>query len=374
MAVPTDPWHFPRPQLAQAYLQGFDLGLTAARGLFARRRMGKSEFLKHDLLPAALAAGYRAAYVNLWDDTDHPGQALASAIATAVQPIGLGRFWDELQTPIRKLKGGGKLPLGVEASLELDLAAREKAAVPAIQAALQAADKAGKRLLLVIDEAQVLAAPEHKAVAHSLRAGLDIRKPAVKVLFAGSSEAALRQMFSRAAAPFYNWAPLEPFPLLGREFVESMVLQLANVARQPLTLNDAMAAFVALRETPEFFRWYIERYLMYQQQGSAQALAHTLERLHDDTAYAKVWKELGRADRAVLLLAARGVQDLYSAHALVQLRELLAAPELTASTPRTSIRRLTGVKLQLMARVDHGAYRFEDPELKDWVANRKTVD
>ena len=113
----TDPWHFSRPDLAQAYLQGFDLGLTSARGLFARRRMGKSEFLKHDLLPAALRAGYLAAYVNLWDDTEHPGQALATAILLATQPTGLGKFWEDLNTPIRKLKGGGKLPLGLEGSL-----------------------------------------------------------------------------------------------------------------------------------------------------------------------------------------------------------------------------------------------------------------
>jgi hypothetical protein len=369
-----DPWHFPRPELAQSYLQGFDLGLTSARGLFARRRMGKSEFLKHDLLPAALRAGYLAAYTNLWDDTDHPGQALASAIALAIQPKGLGRFWQELNTPIRKLKGGARLPLGVEGSLELDLAEKEKAAVPAIQAALQAADKAKKRLLLVIDEAQVLAAPEHRGVAHSLRAGLDIRKPAIKVLFAGSSEAALREMFSRAAAPFYNWAPLEPFPMLGREFVEAMVRQLASVARHPMPLADALKAFTQLKETPEFFRWYIERYLMYQQQGCEQALEYTQARVHDDNSYAKVWKELGRPDRAVLLLASRGVQDLYSTQALTLLQELLAAPDLTASTPRTSIRRLTGPKLQLMARVDHGAYRFEDPEFQAWVAARRTVD
>jgi len=69
---------------------------------------------------------------------------------------------------------------------------------------LQSADKAKKRLLLVIDEAQVLAAPEHKSIAHALRAGLYMRKPGIKVLFAGSSEAALREMFSRAAAPFFN--------------------------------------------------------------------------------------------------------------------------------------------------------------------------
>jgi hypothetical protein len=61
-------------------------------------------------------------------------------------------------------------------------------------------------------------------------AGLDIRKPGIKVLFAGSSEAALREMFSRAAAPFYNWAPVEPFPLLGHEFVAATVKQLATVA------------------------------------------------------------------------------------------------------------------------------------------------
>jgi len=79
MSALTDPWHFPRPDLAQSYLRSFDLGLTSARGLFARRRMGKSEFLKHDLLPAAMHDGYLAAYTNLWDSTDHPGQAVATA-------------------------------------------------------------------------------------------------------------------------------------------------------------------------------------------------------------------------------------------------------------------------------------------------------
>jgi hypothetical protein len=374
MSAPYDPWHFARPGLAKAYLDGFDLGLTAARGLFARRRMGKSEFLKHDLVPAAVHDGYLAAYTNLWDATDHPGQALATAILLATRPKGLRKFWEDLNAPIRKLTGGGKLPLGIEGSLELELAEKEKVAVPAVQAALQAADKTKKRLLLVIDEAQVLAAPEHLKLAHALRAGLDIRKPGIKVLFAGSSEAALREMFSRAAAPFYNWAPVEPFPLLGREFVVATVKQLAKVAKHPLKLEDALKAYASLKETPEFFRWYIERYVMYQAQGSDQALAYTKARVHDGTSYAKSWKELNRGDRAVLLLAARGVQDLYGGAALKQLQQVLDSDEVTTNLPRASIRRLTGPKLQLMARFDHGAYRFEDPEFQTWVAARRTVD
>jgi hypothetical protein len=370
----ADPWHFARPELARSYLAGFDLGLTAARGLFARRRMGKSEFLKHDLLPAAVRAGYVAAYTNLWDATDHPGQALATAILLATRPKGLRKFWEDLNAPIAKLTGGAKLPLGIEGTVEVELADKEKLAIPAIQAALQAADKTKRRLLLVIDEAQVLAAPEHLKLAHALRAGLDIRKPAIKVLFAGSSEAALREMFSRASAPFYNWAPVEPFPLLGREFVAAMVRQLARVAKHPLKLEDALKAYAALKETPEFFRWYIERYVMYQSQGSEQALAYTKTRVHDDTSYAKSWKELSRPDRAVLLLAARGIQDLYGGAALKQLQQMLGSDDVTTNVPRASIRRLTGPKLQLMARVDHGAYRFEDPEFQTWVAARRTVD
>ena len=87
-----------------------------------------------------------------------------------------------------------------------------------------------------------------------------------------------------------------------------------------------------------------------------------------------MWKELNRADRAVLLLAAGGVQDLYGAAAQKQLQSQLGTAEVNASLPRTSIRRLTGPKLQLMARVDHGAYRFEDPEFQSWVAARRTID
>ena len=48
-----DPWHFARPKLAQQYLQTFRVGLISAQALFAPRRMGKSEFLEQDLIPAA---------------------------------------------------------------------------------------------------------------------------------------------------------------------------------------------------------------------------------------------------------------------------------------------------------------------------------
>jgi hypothetical protein len=161
----------------------------------------------------------------------------------------------------------------------------------------------------------------------------------------------------------YRWCPLRSCTISGAIRPELLA-----------GLDDALKAFAALRETPEFFRWYIERYLIYQHQGPAQALRYIQARIHDDTSYTKIWKELNRADRAILLLAARGVQDLYGVHALEQLKDLMGSPNVTVSAPRTSLRRLTSPKQQLLARVDHGAYRFEDPEFQARVSTRRSVD
>jgi hypothetical protein len=83
-AAESDPWHFPRPELADGYLNAFDMKLSSARGVFARRRMGKTEFLQQDLLPAARERGYLVAYTNLWDSRTAPDLALVSALVDAL--------------------------------------------------------------------------------------------------------------------------------------------------------------------------------------------------------------------------------------------------------------------------------------------------
>jgi hypothetical protein len=370
----ADPWHYPRPDLAERMLQAFGLGLASARGLFARRRMGKTVFLTVDLLPAARAAGYLAAYTNLWEDTPHPGQAIAGAVLAAVEPRGVQRIWKLLHTPVKSVKGSGKVAGLVDAGLEVSLDAREKVAVPALRQALQAADARRKPLLLVVDEAQVLARPEHAAFAHALRSGLDTRKERIKVVFAGSSETALRDMLGKPSAPFYNWAIVEPFELLGGEFVRALVRHANTLARRRLALADAEAAFEALNRTPQFLRWYLERYLLEQARGPAAALAHTRERIHDELGFARTWAALIAADRALLLLLARGRHDLHGAAALAHLGELLGLGEpAKVSVVQNALRRLCSARLGLLARLEHGRYRFESSEFEEWVRLRDAL-
>jgi hypothetical protein len=276
-----DRWHYARPRLAQQVLQTFELGLTAARGLFARRRMGKTEFLRKDLIPAAQAAGYVTAYVNLWTNRAAPGDAIVEAIALALEPhTGYEKLMAQLKRPVGKLKATATVA-GVAGTLEADLEKTPAITPGALSAVLQRLDKSDRPLLLMLDEAQVLARPANTDLAHALRAELDTRKDAVKVVFAGSSEATLRRMFAVASEPFYNWASLEPFDLLGREFVEAMVRRVNKITKYPLSLPSAQRAFKALDSTPELFRRYLEFYVIDPQAGSAAALRRAREQGDD---------------------------------------------------------------------------------------------
>ena len=99
-----DPWHFARPELARQYLQTFQVGLISAQALFAPRRMGKSEFLEKDLVPAAKKSGLLTAYLNLWDARENPRAALISVLARAVSPRGFAAVIKKLGIPLKKVK------------------------------------------------------------------------------------------------------------------------------------------------------------------------------------------------------------------------------------------------------------------------------
>lgn len=361
-----DPWHFARPDLAAAYLTAFDLKLSSARGLFARRRMGKTEFLRRDLSPAARERGYLVAYTNLWDDQDAPDAALISALRDALAPAGLAGVISKIRKPVAKIKASAKLGGVAEGSVEADLATSTDKAT-ALRDTLKILDGQKKTLLLIVDEAQVLARDSHSNFAHALRAALDIRKESIKVIFAGSSEHTLREMFAKSSEPFYNWAPLEPFPLLQQDFVAFTVDKLNSMARYPLTLAQGMQAFDELHRTPEFFKRFVERYMLYQTLGAESALEHTRASVFSDEHFARQWESLLPADRAILTMLARGESDMHSAAGLKRLSEKIGKPA-TKNTSSQALRRLQGSNA--VARLSFGEYRIEDEAFAEWIRRK----
>lgn len=370
-SAPPDPWHYPRPGLAARYLKAFEIGLTSARALFAKRRMGKSEFLEQDLIPAAREAGYATVYLNLWDARREPAPAFLAALTQALEPSSLGKLAKSLKRPIKRVKASAKVGGIAAGSVEAELSGAEiPGSTPRITELIRGFNRPGRRMLMILDEAQVLAESAHSDLTHSLRASLDGRKQNIKVVFAGSSEATLRRMFGRSTEPFYNWAPLEPFELLGDEFVRAMVAKVNRLSQFPLADKEALAAFEALKRTPEFFRRYLNRYLAYADLGAAAALEDTQAHIFNDANFITTWERLHPADREVLRLVASGVTDLFSETSRRRLGSALGVEQtVTKNVPQQSLRRLCDA--DLVFRMDYGDYRVQDDALGEWVRNRE---
>lgn len=369
MKKTSNNWHFARPLLAQTYLQLFDLGLTSARGLFARRRMGKTEFLKKDFIPAAVAHGYVVVYTNLWDLETDPATAIISEFSRAIQLNGFNNILSKIKLPIKKITASGKI-MGIgTGSLTAELSEDQKRTGTTLMQAMKAFDKTKIKMIIVIDEAQVLAYTENSHFAHALRSALDIRKDRIKVIFAGSSETTLRRMFGIPSEPFYNWAPLEPFELLGEDFVAAMVNQVNKISKFPLLLKNALFAFKELKNTPEFFRRYIEHYISNPMDGSDAALAATKNKVFNDESFKQQWDALLPADQAILFLITKGNSDLYSKMAMAQLGILLGIGDsANKNVIHNALRRLT--HKNIVTKIQYGVYQFEDEAFADWVMHR----
>lgn len=308
-------------------------------------------------------------YANLWDLEIDPATAIISELYKIIEPKGFDKVWSHLKLPINKIKASGKIPGVVETSVEAQLTNNKKVTSTLLMEAMQAFDKTNYQIILVIDEAQVLAYQENAHFAHALRSALDIRKDRIKVIFAGSSETTLRRMFGVSSEPFYNWAPLEPFELLGNAFVEAMVQQVNNISQHPLALHDALEAFSQLKNTPEFFRRYIEYYLMRPLDGTEAVLTATKNKVFNDSNFKQQWDALLAADQVVLTMIAKGVTDLYGKETLLQLGAALGIGDsVNKNTTLNALRRLASKNI--VTKMEYGIHQFEDEAFADWVRHK----
>ena len=145
-----------------------------------------------------------------------------------------------------------------------------------------------------------------------------------------------------------------------------MVEQVNSISRLRLSVTDALQAFEELNRTPEFFRRYVERYLVYPFEGSTAALKFTREHVFSDGNFRKQWDGLLPADREILLMLSEGIADLHSKAARERLGRVLGLARATdLNTPQHALRRLRGCNA--IVRLAHGEYRYEDEAFSEWV-------
>jgi hypothetical protein len=366
-------WHFARPELAEHYLRALDLGLISASALHAKRRMGKTEFLTQDLSPAARQHGYAVGYCNLWQEDQNPAAAIATAIVACASPRNLvGKVRARLKVPISTLKIAGKVGAMAEGSAEIGLRDSAESGLGTLRRAFAGFDRSRNKGLLLVDEAQVLADKAHRSLERALRAALDTRKEQLKVIFTGSSEDRLRTMFGAEDKAFYNWARVEPLPLLGAEFVRELTRRANVLTTVKLSAKDTSRAFEAFKGVPELFRRFLSQYLANAFDGVDSAIEKCKQTVYLEGGFAARWEKMLPADRLVLHAVAAGETDLHGARSLAKIGKALELGRPAhRSVPQNALRRLRD--RQVLIQSEAGVYRFEDETFGEWVRTERLV-
>lgn len=355
-------------------------------GLFltAPRRTGKSTFLREDLIPACVAAGWEPVYVDLWSDLSaDPGRLIESAI------VGVMREYEG--SVKRTLQDAGVQKLTVfkmEWNLEQPSRLPEGATLTdALNLLYQAC---GRMVVLIVDEAQqALETTTGMNAMFALKAARDflnqgLSTPGLRLVFTGSSRDKLAHLVLNRQQPFFG-AQITPFPLLGRDFVaaytDNINQKLATGNR--FDANDMMQAFELVGRRPEQLAAIVQRVAL--DMGEAPQLGELLKANAAEMResawgeYEAAFDPLTPVQKAVLISMARASHGSktfspYKSDTLQQVGALAeeygqrgAAP--TKQTVQAAIEALRDKGL--LWRSGRGTYAFEDTSMLDWLVTQQ---
>jgi AAA ATPase domain len=355
-------------QMAEQLLNPGPLDESTRSGVFLSgiRRVGKTTFLRQDLIPALEARGALVIYVDLWAD---PAKSPSALVNEAVRQT-LG----QLQTPgsalLKRFKSLRLGAAGLSLGFELDKIG-EAGGTTLAQAFAALVDKAKTHVVLIIDEVQqTLGTDEGQSLLHALKASRDAvnARPGSpgRFLFigTGSHKSLLAEMTSRRAQPFAG-ALSASYQVLGKDFVQ---WQLDRLAAQPgLTLPSPDAAwegFETLGHRPE----ELLKALRQLQQVSGtdtdtawRIICATLAGAAAD-ADLKAFDDLGELGKAVFERIAaggeQGISGLFGAESLAFYSERIGSA-VDASQVQKIVDKM--VNAQLIIRPSHGVYTIADP-------------
>lgn len=241
--------------MAQQLLRPSGLQLQVRSGVFLSgiRRIGKTTFLKQDLIPALEEMGALVLYVDLWADRSKSPAALVHEVVKTT----LSQLTAPDTSLLNRFKGLNIGAAGLTFGFQLDAVGKTDGTTLA-QVFTELVDKVKTDVVLIIDEVQqALGTEDGTNLLFALKAARDAvnTRPGTPghLLFVGtgSHKSLLADMATRRSQPFAG-AVSTSYQPLGDEFIQWKKEQLDKAAGVKLPSQDVMLqGFIAMGQRPE---------------------------------------------------------------------------------------------------------------------------
>lgn len=363
MANPSPPElpYYPRPALVDSVRIVLESGLTDAVTMFAARRMGKTEFVKRDLQPAAAAWHWDCCYVDLWRRRDDPEHGLVEALEEHVSGKSLA---SRLRRPNSLKAKAGSSGTGIEAEWKgkddaPELMTRLRDAMTAL------VGKGDRVVLLVIDEFQTLAAGKHEDFVAAFRAAMLELRPSLKLFFTGSSRDALNSMFRRRRAPLLDSAMSLPLPTLGADFARDRAGVFRRMSGRETDPDVLAEVFEQVGRVPKYLNLIVLHMVVAGTTDPWVGFAKWRDQ-EGEVRLGEQWKTLNPLDKVIVEHLALGGADLFSRSFASKANERVQKGEVTPTKVQTAVKRL--IREDILAPTgEPGEYELEDRAFKIYV-------
>lgn len=351
-------------------------------GLFlgGLRRIGKTTFLRGDLIPALEANGAIVVYVDLWSNTAaKPTDLLLAAVRKTLQ---------ELERPDSKALGVVKRLKGLDVGAAgfkfgFSLAELGKAEGNTLAGAFaELVSKAKTDVVVIIDEIQhALNTDDGSNMLLALKAARDEvnTQPNTPGHFlfigTGSHRARVRELTIKGKQAF-NGAMSEDFPLLDKDFVEWLLKEAELDQREP-SLDVTFECFTRLGRRPEdLTKALVALKNMPIFSNADQDLRAISEGVRQSTAAVELARveDLGPLAQAVFnyVCDAGGhdVKKLFSGATLEAYGAALGRPVAAEEVQKVAVQLLDE---NILARDGHGIYGVSDPFVIEAYRGRASI-
>lgn len=378
---------YARPKLAMDMANqllkptALDMGLRSGLFLSGIRRIGKTTFLRNDLIPALEDMGAIVIYVDLWSEPQTNPSKLVHAAVTKVLKD-LVNPGSKMLTMLKRIKGASFEGYGLKFGFQID-AIGVDGSLTLAQVFTELVDTTQTDVVLIIDEVQhALTTEEGGNLLLALKAARDAVNPRPDTpghfvfIGTGSHKAMIGEMAARKNQAFAGAHSAE-YPVLNGDYIEFLLKNLAQdgFTRLP-SKKVTVEAFKTLGNRPEEIIRALGVAIRSSNENTQPddvlpAIALALRTAAADVELSKV-EQLGPLAEAFFDRVARNdksAKGLFSAEAAADYSKALGREVRIEEIQPVSMDLLNA---NLLMRRGHGLYEVSDPFVKEVWLERKS--
>jgi GGDEF domain-containing protein len=221
--------------------------------------------------------------------------------------------------------------------------------------------------MLLFDEIQEVAVSgDAENIVSALRAAITKSKKSVRVIFTGSNQERLHDLFAKSRAALYEGASIVPFPRLGDDFLTFVSQQAVRTFRQRITESELREAFERFQYQP---RALVDLVFFFAS-GSSSSFSDILNARVEGMLSAEIaqpqFDALTPLQRQIAgRLAAGG--DVSSLEARRSYSKALKRKNVSPGSINNALKALVQKHVVSKPLGSHGGYTFDDPAFREWL-------